>query len=75
MTRWVPPTRFTLPGGYTVRIEIAEKGEILDAHATWEDDEHLITLRESRRRHWRDDFSHELDHVYVDWRDWWLEKA
>ena len=70
------PKFFTMPGGYNVRIVIRGIGESdefdKNTVANWDAEAHTINLRESRRRHWRDDLKHELDHMYVDWRDWFL---
>lgn len=72
---------FTMPGGFRVRVEILEHDEAQaemgsEALAQYCQDEHLIQLRRRRTtKQRRSDFEHELQHMTVDWVDYFLRKA
>ena len=72
---------FTMPGGFKVRVEILDKDEAnaemgREALAQYYHDDHLIQLRKERSLLQRkSDFEHELQHMTVDWIDYFVRKS
>ena len=72
---------FTMPGGFKVRVEILDKQEAQDQMgskvlAQYYHDDHLIVLKRSRApKKRRTDLEHELQHMCVDWIDFFIRKA
>ncbi len=73
--------RFTMPGGFHVRVKILDKHDERDGIpgttlAQYWRDEHLIELRGSRSlKQRRTDLEHELQHCCVDWVDHYMRKS
>ena len=72
---------FVMPGGFKVRVELLQKDEA-DAEmgrevlAQYFHEDHLIQLRKCRSKKQRkSDFEHELQHMTVDWVDYFIRKA
>lgn len=72
---------FSLPGGFKVRVELLERDEA-DAEmgkevlAQYYHEDHLIQLRKDRTKKQRkSDFEHELQHMCVDWVDYFIRKS
>ncbi len=72
---------FKMPGGFTVRVELLDKDEA-DAEmgrevlAQYYHEDHLIQLRKERSKKQRKaDFEHELQHMTVDWVDYFIRKS
>jgi hypothetical protein len=72
---------FTLVGGFRVRVEILDKEEAREEMgnevlAQYFHEDHLIQLRKSRSmKQRRADFEHELQHMCVDWVDFFIRRA
>lgn len=71
----------TLPGGFKVRVELLDKEEADDEMgkevlAQYYHEDHLIQLRKERtEKERKSDFEHELQHMCVDWVDYFIRKA
>lgn len=72
---------FTMPGGFKVKVEILDKDEAdaemgREALAQYFHEDHLIQLRKERTlTQRRSDFEHELQHMTIDWVDFFIRKA
>lgn len=74
------PKSFTMPGGYRVKVKQLTDTQALDemgeAWAEWDADTHEILLRKNRMvKDKAEDFIHECEHMFVDWKDWYLGKS
>lgn len=70
-----------MPGGFKVRVELLDEDEANDEMgnevlAQYYHDDHVIQLRKARTATQRkSDFEHELQHMCVDWVDYFIRKA
>lgn len=75
------PRSVTFPGGYHIsvtRMSRTKANEEMGAevYAQWDVDEHVILLRSDRSgQEMREDFVHEMEHAFIDWKDWFLGKS
>jgi hypothetical protein len=82
------PTRFSLPGGYRVRVRLVTFAKLQEigrdsinagdkVYAFFNDENGKGTLYLVRGRHpilLAMDFQHEIDHAWPEWRDWWFRQ-
>ena len=72
---------FTMPGGFKVKVEILEHEDAnaemgAEALAQYYHEDHLIQLRRTRTAKQRKtDLEHELQHMVVDWVDYFIRRA
>jgi hypothetical protein len=72
---------FTMPGGFKVKVELLDKDEAneemgKEVLAQYYHEDHLIQLRKERTEQLRKaDFEHELQHMAVDWIDFFVRKC
>lgn len=72
---------FRMPGGFTVRVEILDKEEAnaemgREVLAQYYHDDHVIQLRRERTvKQRKSDFEHELQHMTIDWVDYFIRRA
>jgi hypothetical protein len=70
-----------LPGGYSIDVHLLSRKKAneemgSDVYAQWDVSEHAIYLRAERKGKDRaEDFIHELEHAFVDYKDWFLGKT
>lgn len=73
--------KFTMPGGFAVRVELLDKEDAneemgKEVLAQYYHEDHLIQLRKERTPSQRKtDLEHELQHMTVDWVDYFIRKA
>lgn len=75
------PRSVTFPGDYHITVSRLNKNKADNemgsgVYAQWDVDDHLILLRSERAgQNQREDFVHEMEHAFIDWKDWFLGKS